>query len=121
MATKKSTTPKKKTTTAKKITKKTKEMEIKELEQSAIENLVEKTKEMTNETDPEIAEAVKESDIMDLVYEVNKDGALSVTVTEEKKPSSVTEIKVEEVKGNNKEKTIYKKGFDYNSFWLTQV
>ena len=132
MATKKTTTEKKKTT-AKKGVKKTKNTEILELEKSAVENLIEQADKMTNEVDPEIAEAVKDNDFQDLLEDVENYESVSVSSTDEKANTSVTEVKTEEVAienitevitdekagGNYKEKPIYKKKFDYNSFWLS--
>ena len=132
MATKKTTTEKKKTT-AKKGVKKTKNTEILELEKSAVENLIEQADKMTNEVDPEIAEAVKDSDFQDLLEDVENYESVSVSSTDEKTNTSVTEVKTEEVAienitevitdekvgGNYKENPIYKKKFDYNSFWLS--
>lgn len=132
MATKKTTTEKKKTT-AKKGVKKTKNTEILELEKSAVENLIEQADKMTNEVDPEIAEAVKDNDFQDLLEDVENYESVSVSSTDEKTNTSVTEVKTEEVAignitevitdekagGNYKEKPIYKKKFDYNSFWLS--
>ena len=132
MATKKTTTEKKKTT-AKKGVKKTKKTEILELEKSAVENLIEQADKMTNEVDPEIAEAVKDNDFQDLLEDVENYESVSVSSTDEKTNTSVTEVKTEEVAienitevitdekvgGNYKENPIYKKKFDYNSFWLS--
>ena len=132
MATKKTTTEKKKTT-AKKGVKKTKNTEILELEKSAVENLIEQADKMTNEVDPEIAEAVKDNDFQDLLEDVENYESVSVSSTDEKTNTSVTEVKTEEVAienitevitdekvgGNYKENPIYKKKFDYNSFWLS--
>ena len=142
MATKKTTTEKKKTTAQKRV-KKTKDVNIAELEKSAVKNLIEQTDKMTNEVDTEIVEAVKGKDFMDLIeedkkventtYEVKADESVVAAVTGEKTNTSVTEAKTEEaaignntevitdekVGGNYKEKPIYKKKFDYNSFWLS--
>ena len=123
MATKKTITEKKKTT-AKKRVKKTNNTEILELEKSAVENLTEQTEKMTNEVDPEIVEVVKDNDFQDLLEDVKNYDSVSVSSTEEKANTSVTECKTEavtdkELIGNNKEKPIYKKKFDYNSFWLS--
>ena len=132
MATKKTTTEKKKTTAKKKV-KKTNNTEILELEKSAVENLIEQTDKMTNEVDPEIVEAVKDNDFQDLLEDVNNYESVSVSSTDGKTNTSVTEAKTEEaaignitevitdekVGGNYKEKPIYKKKFDYNSFWLS--
>ena len=88
---------------------------------------------MTNEVDPEIAEAVKDIDFQDFLEDVKNYESVSVSSTEEKANTSVTECKTEEgiignvtevvtdkeLIGNNKEKPIYKKKFDYNSFWLS--
>ena len=123
MATKKTITEKKKTTAKKKV-KKTKDVNITELEKSAVKNIIEQTEKMTNEVDPEIVEVVKDNDFQDLLEDVKNYDSVSVSSTEEKANTSVTEYKTEavtdkELIGNNKEKPIYKKKFDYNSFWLS--
>ena len=132
MATKKTTTEKKKTTTKKRV-KKTNNTEILELEKSAVENLIEQADKMTNEVDPEIVEAVKDNDFQNLLEDVKNYESVSASSTDEKANASVTEAKTEEVAignitevitdekvgGNYKEKPIYKKKFDYNSFWLS--
>ena len=132
MATKKTTTEKKKTSTKKRV-KKTKDVNITELEKSAVENIIEQAEKMTNEADPEIVEAAKNNDFKDLLEDIKNYESVSVSSTDEKANTSVTEVEKEEevignvtevktdekVDGNYKEKPIYKKKFDYNSFWLS--